>query len=298
MKKFLQTTVLVALIFTSINASAKSKLTISTTMPTAIKVVIDGQKFYSQDNYLSIRNIQPGYHSISVYYIKTGRDFNNFFGSGNNSYWKKAVSRQVSVRNNYQYDITINRFGRAFYDQDNYYNSNSNYGWRTNGSNTNDADDDEFDTPDNSFDISNGFNEDYNDLDFFKKKPNVVVDDNKNHNNNNYSDDRNNNFNNSNTSNYKPMSNEMFTQVKQTLQKTSFESSKLNIAKQILDNNSISTSQVKEIMSLFTMQSDKLEYAKYAYSKTRDKNNYFTVINGLTMQSDRDELMEYIRDKN
>lgn len=297
MKKFLQTTVLVALSLISLNASAKSKLTISTTMPTAIKVVIDGQKFYSQDNYLSIKNIQPGYHNISVYYIKVGRDFNNFFGSGSNTYWKRAVSRQVTVRNNYQYDITINRFGRPFYDQDYYYSyNNNNYGWRTDGSNTNDVDDEEFDTPDNSFDISNGYNEDYNDLDFFKKKPNVIVDDNKNH-SNNYSDDRNNNYNNSSVNSYKPISNEMFAQVKQTLQKTSFESSKLSIAKQVLDNNSISTNQVKEIMSLFTMQSDKLEYAKYAYDKTRDKNNYFTVINGLTMQSDKDELMEYIRDK-
>lgn len=296
MKKFLQTTVLVALSFIALSASAKTKVTISTTMPTAIKVIIDGQKFYSQDNYLSIRNIQPGYHNISVYYIKNGRDFNNYFGSGSNNYWKKAVSRQVVVKNNYQYDITINRFGRPFYDQDYYYGSNNNSnGWRMQGDNNNNQDDDdEFETADNSFDISYGYDEDYNDLDFFKKKPVNVVDNNKNNNNDKYyNDDRKNNYSN----NYKPMSNEMFTQVKQTLQKTSFESSKLSIAKQVLDNNSISTSQVKEIMNLFTMQSDKLEYAKYAYDKTRDKNNYFTIINGLTMQSDKDELMEYIRDK-
>jgi len=296
MKKFLQTTILVALIFTSINASAKSKLTVSTTMPTAMKVIIDGQKFYSQDNYISIRNLQPGYHNISIYYIKTGRDFNNFFNNGNGSYWKKAASRQVVVRNNYQYDITINRFGRAFYDQDYYYsNNNNNNGWRTDGSNTEASDDDEeFDTPDNSFDFNSGYNEDYNDVDFFKKKPNNVVGDNKNYNNtNNYNDDRNNNYNNK----YKPMSNEMFAQVKQTLQKTSFESSKLSIAKQVLDNNTISISQVKEIMNILAMETDKLDFAKYAYDKTRDRNSYFTVANGLSMQSDKDELLKYIRDK-
>ncbi len=297
MKKFLQVTVLTVLIFTTINASAKSKLTVSTTMPTAIKVVIDGQKFYSQDNYLSIRNLQPGYHNIAIYYIKNGRDFNNFYSNGNNSYWKKAASRQVVVRNNYQYDITINRFGRPFYDQDYYYNnSNNNSNWRTEGDDDEDDDDDM--NSNSNFDFNSGYNEDYNDLDFFRKKPNTVVDDNKNNNNDNRNNDnKNNNYNYNNGNSYKPMSNEMFAQVKQTLQQTSFESSKLSIAKQVLDNNTISISQVKEMMGILTMETDKLDFAKYAYDKTRDKNNYFTVANSLSMQSDKDELLKYIRNK-
>lgn len=98
--------------------------------------------------------------------------------------------------------------------------------------------------------------------------------------------------------NYLPaMSNTMFAQVQQTLDQTSFESSKLEFAKQSLDKNSVSTNQVKQLMSMLTMEMDKLDFAKYAYDKTRDKENYFTVANGLTMQLDKDDLLKYIRDK-
>jgi hypothetical protein len=50
-------------------------------------------------------------------------------------------------------------------------------------------------------------------------------------------------------------------------------------------------------MNILAMETDKLDFAKYAYDKTRDRNSYFTVANGLSMQSDKDELLKYIRDK-
>lgn len=273
MKKILHTTVLLVSIFLSFNANAKSRLSISTSMPTAMKVIIDGHKFYSQDNCITINNLQPGYHTISVYYIKNGRDFNSFYSNGNNGYWKKAISRQVVVRNNYQYDIIINRFGKAFFDQD-YYTYNS---W--------DNDDDDYYNNNNNyydFDNNNGYDEDYNDWDYFRK--------NGNKNNQNINPIRN--------SNYLPaMNNNLFNQVKQTMQQQSFESSKLEFAKQSLDKNSITTSQVKELMSILTMEMDKLEFAKYAYDKASDKANYFTVANSLTMRLNRDDLLKYIREK-
>ena len=289
MKKFLQSTVLIALVFLSFNATAKSKLSIATTMPTAIKVIIDGQKFYSQDNRISINNLQPGYHSITIYYIKNGRDFNNYYNNGNSSFWKKAVSRQVTVRNNYQYDITINKFGRAFYDQDYYYSNNNNNGWRTDDENSDDEGDEDYNA-NNNFDYSNGYNEDYNDWDYFKKKAGKNDNQNDNHNNNNYND-----YNNYNR--LPAMSNAMFGQVKQTMQQTTFEGSKLDFAKQSLDKNSITTNQAKEIIAIFSMEMDKLDFAKYAYNKVSDKANYFTIANSLSMQMDKDDLLKYIRDK-
>ena len=278
MKKILHTTVLFAFIFLSLNANAKSKLSISTTMPTAMKVVIDGHKFYSQENSLTINNLQPGYHDISIYYIKNGRDFNNFYNNGSNGYWKKAISRQVVVRNNYQYDITINRFGKAFFDQD-YYNSNNNWDdeddYNTNNYNNNNY----YDYNDN-----NGYNENYNDWDYFRKN-----NDGKN-NNQNINPIRNNNY-------LPAMNSNLFNQVKQTMQETAFESSKLEFAKQSLDKNSITTNQAKEMIAMFTMEMDKLDFAKYAYDKVSDKANYFTIANSLSMQMNKDDLLKYIRDK-
>ena len=65
MKKILHTTVLFAFILMATNAIAKSKLSVSTSMPTSMKIIIDGQKFYSQDNSITINNLQPGYHEIA-----------------------------------------------------------------------------------------------------------------------------------------------------------------------------------------------------------------------------------------
>jgi hypothetical protein len=280
MKKFLQTTVLVTLVFLSLDANAKSKLSIGTSMPTTMKVIIDGRKFYSQDNILSISNLQPGYHNISVYYIKNGRDFNSYYSNGNNSYWKKAVSRQVVVRNNYQYDITINRFGKAFFDQD-YYS----IGYYRGGSK--EENDDDNSNSNYDFEDNNAYDEDYNDLDYFK---------NKGGNNLNIPPIRNGIYNNNNNS-YNAMSNQMFNQVKQTISRQNFESGKLDFAKKSLDKNSISTNQAKEIINLFSMEITKLEFAKYGYDKVTDKENYFTVANTLSMQANKDDLLKYIRNR-
>ena len=272
MKKFLQTITIVALLFLCLNASANSKLSVSTTMPTAMKVIIDGQKFYSQDNKICINNLQAGYHSITVYYIKNGRDFNNFFNNGNNGFWKKAVSKQVTVRNNFEYDITINRFGRVFYDQD-YCNNNNNNIWDNN--------DIEDGFNNNNFDYNNGYNEDYDDWGYFKKG---VGKSNLPNNNNNFSQ-----------LNMVGIPNKLFEQIKQTMQQQSFESSKLEFAKQSLDKNNINTNQTKDLINLLFMETSKIEFAKYAYDKVIDKDKYFTVLDSFDMQSSKDELLKYIR---
>lgn len=274
MKKFLQTTTFVAAILFAFNANAAAKLSISTAMPTAMKIIIDGQKFYSQDNKISINNLQAGYHSITVYYIKNGRDFNSFFNNGNNGYWKKAVSKQVSVRNNYVYDITINRFGRAFFDQD-YCNANSNH-W--------DNDDMQDGNDDYGFDYNNGYNEDYDDWGYFKRGEG------KNH--------LPNTQNNQQNLGSAVISNSLFEQIKQTIQEQPFESSKLSVAKQSINKKNISTTQAKDLLDLLSMETSKLDFAKFAYDKVVDKDKYFTISNNLSMQSSKDELLKFLRPKN
>ncbi|MFY7963772.1 MAG: DUF4476 domain-containing protein [Chitinophagaceae bacterium] len=285
MKQILHTTVVLASMFLSLNVNAKTKLSINTTMPTTMKVVIDGRKFYSQDNNINIRNLQPGYHNISIYYIKNGNDFNSFYNNGNSGYWKKAISRNVVVKNNYQYDITINRFGKAFFDQDYYSN---NYYYRGDGGNVEENEDDN-DAVSYDFESNNGYDENYSDLDYFKKQGINV----QNHNvptPSNY-------YNNYNNNGNKVMSNQIFNQVKQTIQQQSFESSKLDFAKQSLDKNYITTNQAKEIANLFKMESNKLDFSKYAYDRVMDKENYFTMANNFTMQSNKDDLLKYIRNR-
>lgn len=73
-----------------------------------------------------------------------------------------------------------------------------------------------------------------------------------------------------------------------------FESTNIDILKTALDKNTVSAIQVKQILSFFTFESNKLEVAKYAYKHTCDKNNYFKVYDAFNFDSSVSELKEYI----
>lgn len=72
-----------------------------------------------------------------------------------------------------------------------------------------------------------------------------------------------------------PMGTSDFNMAKSSISSKSFEDSKVTVAKQVIDANCLSTSQVKEIMQLMTFEENKLTIAKYAYAKTTDPSNYF-----------------------
>jgi hypothetical protein len=75
---------------------------------------------------------------------------------------------------------------------------------------------------------------------------------------------------------------------------STFESSKIQIAKQAINTNYFRAAQVKQLLNLFTFESSKLEIAKLAYLKTIDKNNFFMVDDAFTFESSIDELNEFI----
>jgi hypothetical protein len=94
---------------------------------------------------------------------------------------------------------------------------------------------------------------------------------------------------------YVPMSDYDFNNLRQTIESKSFESTRMEIAKQVLSQRYVSTEQVINLMNLLTFESSKLELAKFAYSKTVDKENYFRVNNAFTFESSIHELDDYIR---
>lgn len=91
-----------------------------------------------------------------------------------------------------------------------------------------------------------------------------------------------------------PMNNIDFQSAKKSIASKSFEDSKLTTAKQIVSANCVLSSQVKEILDLFGFESTRLEFAKYAYKYTYDKNNYYKVNEGFKFESSIDELNEFI----
>lgn len=91
-----------------------------------------------------------------------------------------------------------------------------------------------------------------------------------------------------------PMSRSEFESFKGSLSSKSFEDSKMTMAKQVLNNNCLTSAQVREVMGLFTFEQNKLDFAKYAYGRTYDIGNYYKVNDAFTFESSIDELNNYI----
>ena len=94
-----------------------------------------------------------------------------------------------------------------------------------------------------------------------------------------------------------PIENSQFNSMKGSVSSKSFEDSKLKIAKQILDTSCLLSSQVKEIMLLFTFEETRLDFAKFAYGRTYDLGNFYVVNDAFTFESSIDELNDYIESR-
>lgn len=94
---------------------------------------------------------------------------------------------------------------------------------------------------------------------------------------------------------YRTMSNRDFAEFKQLIADRTFESTKMDMTKSVVDYNYLSTEQVKEILSWFVFESNKLELAKYAFKNTVDPYNYFKLYNSFTFESSVTELDNYIK---
>ncbi|MBN4062305.1 DUF4476 domain-containing protein [Bacteroidales bacterium AH-315-I05] len=91
-----------------------------------------------------------------------------------------------------------------------------------------------------------------------------------------------------------PMADADFSKAKQSAASKDFEDSKLKVAKQITGSNCLMAKHVKEMMRVFDFESSRLEYAKFAYSHTYDKGNYYLVNDAFDFELTIDDLNDYI----
>jgi len=70
---------------------------------------------------------------------------------------------------------------------------------------------------------------------------------------------------------------------------------RLQIAMKAVDANQLSSVQVKQMAVLINNEENRLDFAKYAYAQTPDKNNYFLVTDTFYSLDDRGDLKNYIR---
>ena len=85
-----------------------------------------------------------------------------------------------------------------------------------------------------------------------------------------------------------------FNELKHTISRTSFDSNKLDIAKFAVTGNRMTSMQVAEITRMFTFESTRLDFAKYAYRFVVDPGSYFMVANAFTFSSSKRELFDFI----
>lgn len=90
-----------------------------------------------------------------------------------------------------------------------------------------------------------------------------------------------------------PMDPGAFANAKNSITNASFESTKQDMAKNIIGNNCFTSAQVRELLTLFDFESTKLEIAKFAYPRTYDRGNYFMVNDVFDFDSSRSELSKF-----
>ena len=95
-----------------------------------------------------------------------------------------------------------------------------------------------------------------------------------------------------------PMKDCDFSDLVKVVSDRTFESTKIDFAKDGIDKNYFSTDQVRTLLGLFTFESTKLDMAKYIYQRTVDKKNYFRLYDMFVFESSVRELHDYLNSKN
>lgn len=92
------------------------------------------------------------------------------------------------------------------------------------------------------------------------------------------------------------VSNTDYNQIKSSIEKERFASTKLTLAKQALQAKKCFTvEQIIRILQLFTFEDNKLELAKFAYEYCIDRENYYRVNDVFTFSSSKDELNRFLQ---
>ncbi|MFN0200260.1 MAG: DUF4476 domain-containing protein [Bacteroidia bacterium] len=91
-----------------------------------------------------------------------------------------------------------------------------------------------------------------------------------------------------------PMDPNAFSMGLNSLQEEGIDNTRLKMAKQMTSMNCLSVAQIKEVANLFSFESSKLDYAKYAYAYCYDKGNYFMLNDIFSFSSSKEALSKHI----
>jgi hypothetical protein len=236
------------------------RLTISSVISNKMFVEVDGRRYNLDGKTVMIRDIRPGYHNVKVY--REAKRNNGWKIGNRNKREQTLYNTRVYLKDGYHFDIVVNRFGKVLVDE---IKIAGNDEWYTDDDDYYEKDRDR----DREYDRDNRDQRDYDDR-YARNNRDLRYDE---------------------------MSESAFNQAKESLKREWFENTRLSTAKQIIDRNYFTSRQVKELVLLFTFENNRLDIAKYAYSKTVDKGNYFIMNDAFSMNRNKEELNNFIREQ-
>ena len=264
-----------ALVFSTLVSFADyggSRITVTAKVNEDYKIAMDDSRFGRQvlNNDAVFENVQPGFHTVSVY--KKDEHRFGLFGLGRRDEFCLLYTTYVMVKPHVELCIVVNNWGKGsidehpLFDRDGdrdhvYCDKEDHHDWDYNKHND-----------DNGY--GRGNNKGYNGRDEWNNN------DDGNGNNSVYS---------------RNMTNEEFYAAKRMVQRENFDENKLIVAKHVVDVSDMTAAQVKEIAILFSFDSAKLDFVKYAFRNTIDRNNYFMIYDIFSFSSSKGELAQYIR---
>lgn len=116
--KTIFTLLLSTLISLTTFAEHNTRLTITSVGTDKLYAEVDGRRYVLDGTTLSLRGIEPGYHQIIVY--RDRKKSNNRwwdFGKGANRRSEIFFDKRVYLKENYHFDVLVNRFGKVFIDE-------------------------------------------------------------------------------------------------------------------------------------------------------------------------------------
>lgn len=82
-----------------------------------------------------------------------------------------------------------------------------------------------------------------------------------------------------------------------SISERSADNAKLTMAKQVSENHCLTASQIKVIMEQFSSDKTRVDFAKFAYLKCDNRNQYYKVNDAFSNENSIDELDKYIQTK-
>lgn len=222
----------------------QNRLTITSNNNYSISVVIDGRAYQidrsGKDREILLSDLRPGTRNLKIYAVKnSGRVGRANINNERNM--QLIYNGNLYIRDGVDMDVSINRFGKVFVDEQAM---------------------DRYNQKDNRY--SNGDRDRYG------------------------NGDRNRNA--------QPMNERSFLQLKLALSRESSEENRVNLVRSALYNNTyVSSVQVRDLLGLLGFEANKLLVAKYCYQFTTDKQNYYTVADGLHYSNSKNELVRFIQ---